>query len=99
MSKGKFITGFGLGIAAGLAAKYLLENKDEVILVAKEKASAARNEFGNFLDYASDKVNDIGDEVSKKAGEYADYAKEQFQGIKESLAKEEDSEQSDSDIF
>ncbi len=85
MSKGNFVTGFLLGIAAGVAAKYISDNKEEVTAAAKEKIDGVMLGVGDFVDYASDKFGTISNEVSKKANEYADKAKEQFQEIKETL--------------
>jgi gas vesicle protein len=40
------------------------------------------------VDYASGKITNFGSEVSKKAMEYADMAKEQLQEIKETINDE-----------
>ena len=66
-NKGKFITGFGLGIAAGIAAKLIYDNKDNL----SELCTGARDEVNSFVDHASE-----------KAGEYTKYATEQFSDLK-----------------
>jgi gas vesicle protein len=74
-----------MGVMAGVAAKIIYDNKEEVTEILKDKAKCAKEELTNLVDYASDKVSDIGEEIGKKASEYADYAKEQLQEIKENL--------------
>ena len=85
MSKGRFIAGLGLGLAAGFAAKYLYDNKEEVVNITKEKATEIKNSVNDFVDYASEKVADISEKVEEKATEYVDYAKKQFEDVKESF--------------
>jgi len=88
MSSGKFVCGFIMGAIAGVAAKIIYDNKEEVAQILREKAQYAKEEITNLVDYASDKVSDIGEEISKKATEYADYAKEQLQEIKDTLKED-----------
>lgn len=85
MARGKFVFGFIMGALAGVAAKIIYDNKDEVCEILSEKAKLAKEELTNLVDFASDKVSDIGQEIGKKAAEYADYAKEQLQEIKDNL--------------
>lgn len=85
MSRGKFVCGFIMGVMAGVAAKIIYDNKEEVTEILKDKAKCAKEELTNLVDYASEKVSDIGDEIGKKATEYADYAKEQLKEIKDNL--------------
>lgn len=85
MAKGRFFFGFILGAAAAVAAKYVYENKEEVQELLKEKSQVAFEEAIDFVDFASDKINTISEEVGKKAADYADYAKGQLEEIKETL--------------
>ena len=85
MARGKFVFGFLMGAIAGVAAKIIYDNKDEVTEIIKETAENAKEGITNFVDYASDKISDLGDEVSKKASEYTEYAKEQLQELKDTL--------------
>ncbi len=85
MSKGKFIFGFALGVAAGIAAKYLYDNQETVCTVVNEKVKIAKEELHDFVDFASDKVATAGRKVSKKASEYADMADEQLQEFKDAF--------------
>ncbi|MFA0815676.1 MAG: YtxH domain-containing protein [Anaerofustis sp.] len=88
MARGKFVFGFLMGAIAGVAAKIIYDNKDEVTEILKQKAEDAREGITNFVDYASDRISDFGEEVGKKATEYSEYAKEQLQELKETLNDE-----------
>ena len=50
MSKGKFIFGFALGVAAGIAAKYLYDNQETVCTVVNEKVKIAKEELHDFVE-------------------------------------------------
>lgn len=86
--KGNFGAGLILGIAAGFAAKYLVDNKEEVKAVVGETTVKFTEGAKEFAGYAGNKLGEIGDEMSKAAGEYIDYAKEQFKGIKDNLSSD-----------
>ncbi len=83
--KGNFGAGLILGIAAGFAAKYLVDNKEEVKAVVGETTVKFAEGAKEFAGYAGSKLGEMGDEVAKAAGEYIDYAKEQFKDIKDTL--------------
>lgn len=83
--KGNFGAGLILGVAAGFAAKYLSDNKEEVKAVISEKAQLVKDGVNDFAGYANDKINSVSEEVTKVAGEYVDFAKEQFNEIKNTL--------------
>jgi predicted translin family RNA/ssDNA-binding protein len=85
MSKGKFGWGFAIGVLAGLAAKYLYDNQEAVAEVVGEKAGCVREEFNDFVDYASKKVSQINKNVSETASKYTDAAKDQLQEFKEAF--------------
>ena len=88
MARGKFVFGFFMGAIAGVAAKIIYDNKDEVSEILKTQAENAKEGITNFVDYASDKISDLGEEVSKRATEYTEYAKEQLHELKETLNDE-----------
>ncbi len=88
MSKGKFGWGFAIGILAGVAAKYLYDNQETVAEVVGEKAECVREEFNDFVDYASKKASQINKKVSESASKYADAAKDQLQEFKEAFKAE-----------
>lgn len=86
--KGNFGAGLILGVAAGFAAKYLVDNKEEVKVVVSEKVQLIKDGVNDFAGYANEKINTVSEEVTKVAGEYVDFAKEQFNEIKDTLTSE-----------
>lgn len=97
MSKGNFLLGLVVGIAAGAAAKYLYDNKEEAYVLVTDKAKVAKEEISDFVEYASERIQNIGQEVSKKAGKYVEQAKEQFNEFKTEIkddSKKDDDETS-----
>ena len=88
MARGKFVFGFLLGAIAGVAAKIIYDNKDEVTEILKDQAENAKEGITNFVDFAADKISDFGEEISKKATEYSEYAKEQLNELKDTLNDE-----------
>ncbi|NLW71018.1 MAG: hypothetical protein GX061_08075 [Eubacteriaceae bacterium] len=79
--------GFGVivGLAVGIAAKYLLDNKEEVKAVAGEKIAGVKEGVGDAMQYASGKISTLAGGFVEKVSDYIEYAKEQFNEIKQSL--------------
>ncbi len=86
--KGNFGAGLILGIAAGFAAKYLVDNKEDVKAVVGETTVKFTEGAKEFAGYAGNKLGEMSDEVVKAAGEYIDYAKGQFKDIKDTLTSD-----------
>ena len=79
--------GFGLmiGIAAGAAAKYLLDNKEEIKTMAAETAEGTKEGFEEAVNFATDKFTAAAGDLVDRVKEYVEYAKQQFNDIKETL--------------
>ena len=93
---GKFFLGFVIGAAAGLAAKLLYDNKEEVYVFVGDKAKVAKEEISDFVEYASDRMQVVGEGVEKKTSEIFGIAKEKISGLKASIKGEsEDDEETD----
>lgn len=86
--KNGFGAGLILGVAAGFAAKYLYDNKDEVRTVIDEKTKCVRESVSDLTDIAKEKLGPAAENITKAAGEYVNYAKEQFEEIKNTLTAE-----------
>ncbi len=86
--KGNFGAGLILGIAAGVAAKYLVDNKENVKEVVSQTTVKFKDGVTDFADYAGEKLTSVGEEVTKAANEYIDYAKGQFNEIKNTLTSD-----------
>lgn len=87
MSKGAFFIGLALGVVAGVAGKIAYDNRELVIEVALDSARTAKEGITNLAQYASEKVEDITSEISRKASEFADQTDEQFEELEESIEK------------
>ncbi|MCR4722269.1 MAG: hypothetical protein K5629_00610 [Eubacteriales bacterium] len=87
MAKKKNGFGFGLmiGIAAGAAAKYLLDNKEEIKTMAAETAQGTKEGFEEAVNFATDKFTAAAGDLVDRVKEYVEYAKQQFNDIKETL--------------
>jgi gas vesicle protein len=90
MNQRRFAYGFLIGIAAGVTAKILYDNRKEVYVVITDKAKEAKEDINDFVEYASDRVQNAKEEVSKKASDYIEMAKEQINDMKASLMTEAD---------
>lgn len=86
--KNGFGAGLVLGVAAGFAAKYLFDNKDEVKTVIDEKTKCVREGVSDLAGMAKEKLGPAAESITKAAGEYVNYAKEQFEEIKNTLTAE-----------
>ncbi|MBR2560097.1 MAG: hypothetical protein IKE37_06690 [Firmicutes bacterium] len=80
-----FVAGLLLGAVAGFAAKYLVDNKEQVKSVIDEKSRAVLEGVGDLTDYAKEKLGPAAESISRTAGEYINYAKEQFDDFKSNL--------------
>jgi len=88
MSRERFVSGFFLGVLAGVAAKLLYDNREEVYVVINDKASQARDDINDFVGYASDRVQNVSESVGKKANDYIGLARDQINEIKANLKGE-----------
>lgn len=70
MSNGKFLAGLVVGIAAGIAAKYAYDNKDELMDIAIDNYYIAKDELCTFAQHSLEKAQ----KLSKQAKESADLA-------------------------
>ena len=79
--------GFGLmlGIAAGAAAKYLLDNKEEIKNMAAETAEGTKEGIEEAVNYATDRFTAAAGDFVDRVKDYVEYAKQQFNDIKETL--------------
>ncbi len=91
--KNGFAAGIILGVAAGFAAKYLLDNKDQIKAVLDEKSKLVLEGVSDFTDYAKEKFGPAAETISKTAGEYVAYAKEQYEDFKNALNAELDNDE------
>ncbi|MBO4361039.1 MAG: hypothetical protein J5822_09205 [Eubacteriaceae bacterium] len=83
-----FAAGIILGVAAGFAAKYLLDNKDQLKAVMDEKSKLVLEGVSDLTDYAIEKFGPAAETITKTAGEYVAYAKEQYEDFKSTLSAE-----------
>ncbi len=92
MSKGSFLFGLGLGIAAGIAAKVVYDNKEEIMDYALDAYYIAKDEVNTFVDHAMEKAGELGEGFTNKANEYKEYTASQLEELKSMIneAKEED---------
>ncbi|MDR2519579.1 MAG: hypothetical protein LBC69_00745 [Eubacteriaceae bacterium] len=88
MSREKFAFGFFMGVLAGVAAKILYDNREEVYVVIGDKAKEASENINDFVGYAQDRVQEVSESVAKKANDYIGLAKEQINEIKANLKGE-----------
>ena len=91
--KGKFLLGFLVGAAAGVAAKLLYDNKEEVYVFVGDKAKVAKEEISDFVEYASDRIQVVGEGVEKKTNEFIGIAKDKISGLKASIKGEAEGEE------
>ena len=91
--KGKFLLGFLVGAAAGVAAKLLYDNKEEVYVFVGDKAKVAKEEISDFVEYASDRIQVAGEGVEKKTNEIIGIVKDKISELKASNKDEADDEE------
>ena len=91
--KNGFTAGIILGAAAGFAAKFLLDNKDQLRSVVNEKSKLVLEGVSDLTDYAKEKFGPAAENITKTAEEYVAYAKEQYEDFKSTLNAEFEDEE------
>ena len=94
MSNGKFLAGLVLGVAAGIAAKYAYDNREELMDMAIDNYYIAKDELCTFAQHSFDKAQELSkkakesanivlENAKEKVDDMADYADEQILELKE----------------
>lgn len=102
MSNGKFLAGLVVGVAAGIAAKYAYDNKEELMDIAIDNYYIAKDELCTFAQHSLEKAEKLSKQAKASADvalntakeridDVANYADEQIDDLKDMVqeAKEE----------
>ena len=85
MSKnnGSFLGGLVVGILAGIGAKVVMDNKEEIIEFAIEKVGEAKQEIAEFVDYAQMKMELAKMEIEDEFDELKEELEELYEDLSE----------------
>ena len=81
MANEKFLGGVVVGIVAGIAAKFVYDNKEEIADIAVDNYYSAKDQAVTIVEHSKD-----------KAASAKEYAKDQVGGIKERIFSADDDE-------
>ena len=86
MANGKFLGGVIVGIAAGVAAKFVYDNKEEIVDIAVDNYYAAKDQAVTIVEHSKE-----------KAASAKEYAMDQYNDLKGMIFADE--EDDDDDVF
>lgn len=99
MAKGRFTFGFLIGAMAGLAAKVVYDNREEVYVLVSDKAKEAGEGISDFVGYASERIQSVSEGVQKKATEIISEIKSNIQTEEEDGQGGTDEILTDNELF
>ena len=81
MSSGKFLAGLTIGVIAGIAAKYVYDNKEEIMDIALDNYYIAKDEICTFAQHSLEKAEKLSKQAKESAELAIDAAKDKIDAV------------------